>query len=165
MTLARICRHLCFPDWQLRRRLPKRALRAITKAIRNSERQHRGEIRFAVEASMPLGRLLRGQSARARALELFSDLQAWDTEENNGVLIYVLMAEHVVEIVADRGIDRQVGPERWKAICQEMETEFRAGHLESGCLAGIHAVGRELERYYKPPDLSGNELPNKPQLL
>jgi uncharacterized membrane protein len=145
--------------------LPKDALRRITLAIRDSERQHRGEIRFAVEASMSLGRLLRGQSARARALELFSALQTWDTEENNGVLIYLLLAERTVEIIADRGIDRRVAHQRWQEICHEMEAEFRQGRCVGGCLAGIRSVGLELERHYGGTDLHGDELPNEPALL
>lgn len=162
---VRTIRHLWFPDWRLHRLLPKSALRAIRDAIRESESRHRGEIRFAVEASLPLAPLLRGHSAAGRALDLFSALRVWDTEENNGVLIYLLLADRDVEIVADRGIHRLVGADRWQAICGNMEAEFAAGRFTAGCLAGIRAVGEELERHFAGADRSGNELPDRPALL
>ncbi len=164
-TFRRTLRHLWFPDWTLRRRLPPRALQEITHVIRDSEARHRGEIRFAVDASLPLGLLMRGQSAAERAQDVFSALRVWDTEENNGVLIYLLLADRDVEIVADRGIDRRVGAERWEAICHAMEAEFAAGHFEVGCIAGVQAVGRELERHFGGADTSGNELANQPAIL
>lgn len=163
--LIRTLTHLWFPDWRLRRRLPRSALRAIQTSIRSSERRHRGEIRFAVEASLPLGLLRRGQTAAGRALDLFSVLRVWDTEENNGVLMYLLLADRDVEIVADRGIHRLVGAERWEAICLQMEAAFRQGRFEAGCLRGVEAIGAELERHFPGHDASGNELPDRPAVL
>lgn len=165
MKLLRTIRHLWFPDWRLRRRLPRSSLRAIQKAIRETEARHRGEIRFAVEASLPLGLLRRGQTAAGRALDLFSVLRVWDTEENNGVLLYLLLADRDVEIVADRGIHRQVGAERWEAICLQMEQDFRADRFEAGCLLGVREIGAELERHFAGDDPSGNELPNRPVVV
>lgn len=164
-ALRRTLKHLWFPDWQLRQRLPERALRDITEAIRDSETRHRGEIRFAVEASLPLGLLLRGESAANRALDLFSALRVWDTEHNSGVLIYLLLADRDVEIVADRGIHRPVDDQRWQEICVQMEKEFREGHFEAGCIAGVREVGQELERHFPGLDVSGNELPDRPVVL
>lgn len=164
-TLTRTLRHLWFPDWRLRKHLSERVLREITEAIRDSETRHRGEIRFAVEASLPLGLLLRGQSASGRALELFSALRVWDTEDNNGVLVYLLLADRDVEIIADRGIHRRVGAARWEEICRRMESEFRTGRFDTGCVAGIREVGLELERHFGGADASGNELPNRPAVI
>ncbi|MGY6216802.1 TPM domain-containing protein [Methylolobus aquaticus] len=165
MALKRILKHLWFPDWTLRRRFPAPALRTITAVIGESERGHSGEICFAVEASLSLDRLARGQSARGRALELFSLLRVWDTEHNNGVLIYVLLADRDVEILADRGIARCAPQERWAAICDRMEEEFRAGRFVDGALAGIREVGGELRTHFAGEDRQGDELPNEPHLL
>jgi len=165
MGLNRILRHLWFPDAALRRRFPGPALRTITAAISENERGHSGEICFAVEASLSLDRLARRQSARARALELFSLLRVWDTEHNNGVLIYLLLADRDVEILADRGVARLVPPERWQAICEHMEQEFRAGRFVEGALAGIREVGDELRTHFAGEDRHGDELANEPHLL
>lgn len=100
-----------------------------------------------------------------RALEVFSDLRVWDTERNNGVLIYLLLADHDVEIVADRGIDRLVGAEAWEQICHEMEAAFRKGNFEGGILAGVRAVGAHLERHFPGPDVHGDELANYPVII
>src|SRR5687767_441551 len=105
----------------VRRAFPAHDLQAIEKAIAKSEKRHGGEIRFAVEAALDVPALLRGQSAHGRALEVFSELRVWDTEANNGVLIYLLLADRDVEIVADRGVNRRVGPQGWEAACREME--------------------------------------------
>lgn len=164
-TMMRTLRHLWFPDWRLRKRLPERALRDITEAIRDSETRHRGEIRFAVEASLPFGLLLRGQSAAERARDVFALLRVWDTEDNNGVLVYLLLADRDVEIIADRGIHRRVGKQRWEEICQLMEAEFRSGRFSAGCVAGIREIGHELERHFGGVDSSGNELANRPVVV
>ena len=163
--MGRLFRHLCFPPWRLRRALPPTALKAITRAIRDSERRHGGEIRFAVEAALDLRRLVRGVSPRERALEVFSELRVWDTEANNGVLIYLLLADRDVEIVADRGIDRRVGRDAWERICRAMESSFRKGEFEAGLLAGIEAVSEHLVLHFGGGDVEGNELPDQPAIL
>jgi uncharacterized membrane protein len=109
--------------------------------------------------------LWRGVSARERAVEVFANLRVWDTEENNGVLIYLLLADRDVEIVADRGIHARVGAEGWEIICRAMETQFRAGHFEQGVLDGIAQVSAQLTRHFPGPDRRGDELPDKPVLL
>lgn len=163
MSLKRALIHLLTPAWRTRRLLPPEALRRIEEAIAASERAHGGEIRFAVEAALDPGELLRGKTARERAIEVFSQLRVWDTENNNGVLIYLLIADHDVEIVADRGINARVGAAAWERICQEMESSFRAGRFEEGVMKGIAAVGEQLRRHYPEPDRG--ELPDAPVVL
>ncbi len=163
--MKRILRHLLMPAWRTRHVFPPHGLRVIEQAIRTSESSHGGEIRFAIEAALDLGPLLRGQTARERALQVFSDLRVWDTEQNNGVLIYVLLADRDVEIVADRGIHAKAGAAEWEAICRAMESAFRAGDFADGAVAGIAAVGRLLARHYPREPGDRNELSNKPVIV
>lgn len=166
VDLARLLKHLLPPTWWLlRRAFPASTLAAIEAAVTAAERGHRGEIRFAVEASLGLPALLRGQSARERAVEVFAQLRVWDTAENNGVLIYVLLADHDVEIVADRGITARVSADEWTAICQEMEIRFHAGQYEAGAVAAIARVGALLKRHYPGADAAGDELPDRPGVV
>lgn len=140
-------------------------MRAIEAAIKESETTHYGEIRFAVEAALDARSLLEGKGARDRAVEVFSQLRVWDTEHNNGVLIYLLLADRRVEIVADRGVHRDVGAQGWEEICREMEQQFRLGRFEEGVVVGIQAVARHLVRHYPASGKNENELPDKPVLL
>ncbi len=165
MSLARALRHLFSTPLRVRRRFPARALDAIEAAIRESERSHSGQIRFCVEHALELPTLLRGQSARERALEVFSQLRVWDTEANNGVLIYLLLADRDVEIVADRGIHRKAA-EAWEPICRQIEAELRAGRFEAGALQAVRAVGAQLAVYFPPGAGAGaQEQPDRPVLL
>jgi uncharacterized membrane protein len=163
MNIKRWLRHLMMPPWRVRQLFPKPTMRAIEQAIRTSERAHGGQIVFAVEAALDPGPLLRGASARDRAVEVFSQLRVWDTERNNGVLIYLLLADHDVEILADRGLNAAVSAPEWEVICRDMEQAFRAGRFEDGALAGIRAVGEVLARHY--PGGSANALPDRPVIL
>jgi uncharacterized membrane protein len=165
MNLKRIMRHLSNGRAKVRRTFPSRTLDAIEHAIRETEEKHNGQIRFAVEAALELAPLLAGQTAQQRALEVFSRLRVWDTEHNNGVLIYLLLADRDVEIVADRGIHPRLGQETWEAICREMEAAFRKGQFEAGVLAGIRAVGEHLSRHFPPRSGKPNEMPDKPVVL
>jgi uncharacterized membrane protein len=165
MKIRRILRHLFTPPWRARRAFPAHALAAIAAAIRESEQRHGGEIRFAVESALDTGPLLRGQSARERAVEVFSQLRVWDTERNNGVLIYLLLADHDVEILADRGIHARVGGPEWERICREMEAHFRDRRFEQGVIAGIRAVGAHLARHFPSDGGGANELPDAPKVL
>ena len=149
----------------MRRAFPSRALDAIERTIRETETQHDGQIRFAVEASLDLRPLLAGQTAHERALDVFSQLRVWDTEHNNGVLIYLLLADRNIEIVADRGIHAKLSQEIWEAICREMEAAFREGQFEAGVLAGIRAVGKHLSRHFPPRSGKPNEMPDSPVIL
>jgi uncharacterized membrane protein YgcG len=165
MNLIRIMRHLSIGRAAVRRVFPLRAMDAIENAIRTTEAQHDGQIRFAVEASLELAPLLAGETAQQRAIEVFSKLRVWDTEHNNGVLIYLLLADRDVEIVADRGIHVKLGGEVWEVICREMEVAFRAGQFETGVLAGIHAVGEHLSRHFPARSGKPNEMPDRPVVL
>ena len=140
-------------------------MQVIEAAIRASEMTHHGQIRFAVEAALDLLPLLRNQSARGRAIDVFSLLRVWDTEHNNGVLIYLLLADRDVEIVADRGVSHLVAPAEWERICRDMERAFRDGRFEEGVLAGIRAVSAHLVRHYPGESKSLNELPDQPVVL
>lgn len=162
MDLKRMLRHMNSSQRSLRRAFPRAALSAIEQQIGACENNHQGEIRFAVEAALDTIPLLRGQSARERAIEVFSELRIWDTEHNNGVLIYLLLADRDVEIVADRGIDARVQHHEWEAICREMEKAFGAGDYERGSLTGICMVSSLLERCFPAQGANPNELPDKP---
>lgn len=163
--LKRLLRHTLTPGWRVRHLFPTRAMHAITRAIHDCESQHRGEIRFAVEASLEVSALLRKQTARERAIAVFAQLGVWDTEHNNGILIYVLLADHDVEIIADRGINRHVGREAWETICREMELDLRQGRLQEAVLHGIHAVSAHLAHHYPGQGEKINELPDQPIIL
>jgi uncharacterized membrane protein len=139
-------------------------MRAIEKAIAEQERRHAGQLRFAVEASLPLGELARGVDARRRAVEWFGRLRIWDTEHNSGVLVYLLLADRRVEIVADRGIHGKVGSAAWEAICGEMQREFARGQFERGVVIGVRAIGDLLTGHF-PATEGRNELPDKPVVL
>jgi uncharacterized membrane protein len=167
MDMTNILKNLVSGPWLTKARFPRSTMQAIEGAIAASERTHSGELRFAVEAALPLAHLLRGVNARGRAIELFSQLRIWDTEQNNGVLIYLLLAEHDVEIVADRGVHARVGSAAWEAICHEMETEFRAGRFEAGVLAGIARITALLQQHFPlgEQQINDNELPDAPLAL
>ena len=165
MNLKRIMRHLSIGRAAVRRVFPLRAMNEIESAIRSTEARHAGQIRFAVETSLELAPLLAGQTAQQRAIEVFSKLRVWDTEHNNGVLIYLLLADRDVEIVADRGIHVRLGKEVWETICREMEAAFRERHFESGVLTGIHAVGEHLSRHFPARNGKANEMPDSPVVL
>jgi uncharacterized membrane protein YgcG len=165
MKLARMLRHLTMPQWRAGQVLPRGALLRIENAIAASESRHSGQIRFAVENALDLHALLRGESARERAIEVFAALRVWDTEYNNGVLIYLLLADRDVEIVADRGIHEKVGGRAWEEVCREMEAAFRQGRFEAGLLGGIARVSRYLETSFPGQVPGPNELPDRPVVL
>ena len=161
MDFARILRHLLTGQWMQRRTFPAVSLAAIEQGIVQSEMKHGGEICFAVEAALNTLPLLRNQTTRERALEVFSQLRVWDTEHNNGVLIYLLLADHTVEIIADRGIHAKVSQGEWDSICHAMESAFQQKRFEAGVIAGIDAIGAHLQKYYPfDPGKDRNELAN-----
>ena len=165
MDSARVLRHLTTGQRATRRKFPVAALLAIETAIQGGELRHSGEVRFAVEHALEPMSVLRGETPRERAVAIFTRLRVWDTEHNSGVLIYVLLADHAVEIVADRGIHKKVAQEAWQAICRHMETEFRAGRFEAGALGGIVAVHELLARHFPASARNPDELPNRPVVL
>ena len=165
MNLSRLMRHLSSGNASVRRAFPPRTLDTIEHTIREAEAMHTGQIRFAVEPALDLTPLLAGQTARGRAVEVFSQLRVWDTEHNNGVLIYLLLADRDVEIVADRGINARLGKEVWEDICSGMEAAFRDGRFEQGVLEGIRSVGLHLARHYPHAGVKPNELADRPVLM
>lgn len=165
MRIRRIGRHLLEHRWRVRRIFPRGVLAAIEQAIKAGEAMHSGQVRFVVEGALDGKPLFRDQPARERALDIFSHLRIWDTAHNNGVLIYLLLADRDVEIVADRGIDAKVGAAGWQKICADMETEFRAGDFERGVIKGIEAVSRQLAAHFPPHRGGRNELPDAPVVI
>ncbi len=165
MSIRRIGRHLLHHHWQLKRIFTPGVLARIEQAIKESERTHAGQLRFVVEGALDGRPLWRNQPPRERALDVFSHLRIWDTAHNNGVLIYLLLADRDVEIIADRGIDAKIGAAGWETICRAMEAEFRQGRFEQGVINGITAVSRELAKYYPPHQGGPNELPDAPVVL
>lgn len=165
MQVARTLRHLFSTRWGTRRRFTPAVLARIEEGIARLERQHAGEIRFAVESAFDLPELWYGLTPRQRAVLVFGHLGVWDTEGNNGVLIYVLMADHAVEIVADRAIAAFVAQADWDAVCREMEIHFRAGRFAEGADAGIAGVGRLLAAHFPGQAGDRNEQPDAPVLL
>lgn len=156
-VFARSARHL-FPEDSLQR---------IAEAIAVGELRHRGEVMFAVESELPASMVLRGVQARQCAEAAFARLRTWDTDANNGVLIYLLLADHRLEIVADRGLDGLVSAEQWRGVCLLMEERLRAGEPEQAVIRGIEAVSDLLAGHF--PQLDGDpdrdELPNRPLIL
>jgi uncharacterized membrane protein len=162
---VRVLSHLLLPRSALHRRFPSHVLTAIEKAIEESESKHRAEIRVAIEVALDVGELWRVRSARSRALELFAELGVWDTRERNGVLLYVLLAERDVEIVADVGFEGHVTDGEWQRVCTLIEREFGAGHWKDGMLIGIEAATQLLIREFPRRGADLNEQENRPAVL
>jgi uncharacterized membrane protein len=165
MSIKRIGKHLLQHRWRVRRIFPPQALAVIERAIKAGEQTHSGQVRFAVEGALDGKPLFKNQPARERALDIFSQLRIWDTAHNNGVLIYLLLADRDVEIIADRGIDAKVGAAGWEKICQSMETDFRAGNFAGGVIKGIQSVSQQLARYFPKHGAGPNELPDEPVVI
>lgn len=162
-SLKEIGRHLFYLPWHTRTLFPAEERSRIEQAISAAERHHSGEIALAVEAALPLPALIRGTSARDRALELFSSMRVWDTQHNNGVLLYLLLAERDVEIIADRGINPRVGADEWQRLCHLIERHFQQRRPADGIIAAIGTIG-ELLRTHFPTTATDepNEVPNEP---
>ena len=156
LTTTRLTLHRCFP---------RRTRKAIKAAIASSERTHHAEIRFAVETALSLRQLARRLTSRKRALEVFAELGVWDTAQNNGVLIYVLLAEHGIEIVADRGFTPDIPGETWRAICDELGHEFEAGRYEQGVLTAIDKISEISAARFPIRGSNPNELPDEPTMI
>lgn len=161
----RLLGHLRHDRGDLRRAFPPAALDRIEHAVVEGERRHSAELRLAIEASLPLQRVFAGLSPRERALEVFGNLRVWDTEGDNGVLVYVLLADHAVEIVADRAAARAIAADDWQAATALIAAAYRAGDYLGGTLAGIERLDQLLERAFPPLARRGDELPNRPVVL
>ncbi len=157
-------RHAITDRADVRRAFPETTLDRIEHTIGAAEAKHAGQIVLAIEPALPFSRVAAKLSPRDRALEVFGLLRVWDTEHNNGVLVYVLMADRDVEIVADRGIHARVGEAMWQHVCEAMEAAFRDGRYEEGALAGIEAVSSLLAKAF-PRSSGSSELPNRPVVI
>lgn len=162
--LLRILKHRWFDETDAARALDAAALQRLEARVAASERRHSGEIRLCVEAGLPLSYLWRGATARERAVMMFAKLRVWDTELNNGVLIYLLLAEHAIEIVADRGLARVVPPERWRELVAQMSGAFKAGRFEDGLAQAVDAIDALLAQHFPLAEgqANPNELPDAP---
>jgi uncharacterized membrane protein len=162
--IVRIVRHRWWDERDAARALPPVALERIEATVAASERGHSGEIRVVVEAGLPLSYLWQDLGARDRAITLFGKLRVWDTEANNGVLVYLLLAEHAIEIVADRGIDRHVDAAQWRALIEPMRVAFRAGRFEAGLTQAVQAIDALQRRHFPLAEgqVNPNELPDRP---
>jgi uncharacterized membrane protein len=163
--MKRLLRHLFAPPAAAR--FPADSLQRIADAIAAGERRHRGEVCFAVEAALPWWDVLRGVEARAQAEAAFARLRVWDTAGNNGVLLYLLLADHRIEIVADRGLVGLVSEAQWRGVCQLMEERLRAGEPEAAVVRGVEAASALLAAHF-PQDATRadeDELPNAPHVL
>jgi uncharacterized membrane protein len=148
MNIKRIFRHLLMTHWQVNWAFPPAVMDAIAQAISASRNAHVGQVYFAVEGALHVTPLIKGQTAQQRALEVFSHLRVWDTEHNNGLLIYLLLADRAVEIVADRGIFSRVDPGEWGRICRQMEASFKQKNYKTGVVTGIQAVTQQLIQHF-----------------
>jgi len=166
-TLMRILKHRWLDEHDAERAVGAAALARIQARVAASERRHSGEIRVCVEAGLPLPYLLRDATARERAVAVFGELGVWDTEHNNGVLIYLLLAERCIEIVADRGLNRHVSAAQWQQISDAMAAAFKTGAFEAGLNQAVDAVDALLVRHFPaaPGDANPNELPDAPVVL
>ena len=166
-TLVRFWRHRWIDEAAVRRVLPPDVLAQLRRRVAASEQRHTGQVRLCIEAGLPASYLWRDAPARERALMLFGKLRVWDTEHNNGVLVYLLLADHSIEIVADRGIDRHVDAEDWRAMTQSMGAAFQAGRFEDGLTQALEEVSALLVAHF--PRAEGepvcNELPDAPVVL
>lgn len=166
--MGRWFRHFTTTRFALTRCFPEPVLTAIERAVTESERLHRAELRFAIETALPAGYLYRGVTPRERAAEVFAELGMWDTAENNGVLVYVLLADQDIEIVADRGLRGAVTDAQWESVCTGLEADFRAGRYGEGVVAAIRHITGLLAPVFPPqPDRPDrpDELPDRPVLL
>ena len=165
MDLKRFWRHVQMSPLKVARAFPPATLDAIQREVAAQEKRHRGEVCFVVEAELNSWQLWRDLASRARARELFALRGVWNTEENNGVLIYVLLADRAVEIIADRGIDQRVRPEEWQAICRAMQAAFAERRFEEGAVAGVRSVSDLIARDFPANGEERNELPDRPALI
>jgi len=163
--MLRLFKHLFSPAWLMHRRFPVAVLSDIQRAITTTEREHGGELRFVVEHALEPLQIWYGLTARERALQVFGQLRVWDTEANNGILVYVLLAERAVEIVADRGIARRVPQPQWDQLCAQLQACFAQQRFREGALLAVEASATLLRQHYPVAGARSNELPDQPVLL
>ena len=163
-TLRRLFKHRWLDESDARRAVPADMAERLRLRVAASEMRHSGEIRIYVEAGLPWIYLLRKASARDRALAVFAKLRVWDTEHNNGVLIYLLLAERAIELVADRGLNEVVPSQEWRSMLARMGAALKEGRHEDGLTQAIAEVSAVLVQHYALRAGQGNpnELPDAP---
>ena len=164
-TFSRLWRHLFAAN--ARRRFPAEAMDRITAAIGECEHRHHAEVCFAVESTLPVRQIVRGVQARARAEAAFASLRVWDTAANNGVLVYLLLADQRIEIVADRGLHGLVSDAQWRGVCLLLEEQLRSGDPADAVVAAIQEVSDLLTAHFPqaPGNADADELPDRPVFL
>ena len=164
--LQRLLRHRWLDESATRRAIPPEVAQRLAQRVAASEQRHSGELRIYIEAGLPLGYLWHDATPRERALAMFGKLRVWDTEHNNGVLIYLLLAERAIEIVADRGLERHVGAAQWQLLIERMASAFSAGRYEEGLAQAIDEVTVLLQQHFplREGEANPNELPDEPVL-
>lgn len=160
--MSRLLQHLLHTPLATRRAFPAATQEAIRRAVQEGEHLHRGEIRFVVEGDWPLSAVLAGKTVHERALEVFGLTRVWDTAENTGLLVYVLLCERHAEILADRGLHAAVAPGTWKSVCDEMLADFRDGKFEAGSVRAVQRISAELARHFPAGADNPDELPDAP---
>lgn len=164
-TFSRLIKHLCTTTAAGKRAFPEATLKAIEDAITEGEKHHRAEVRVVVEPALGLQAVLAGAPPRERARELFAQYGVWDTEENCGVLVYINMADHQVEIVADRGVGKIVAAQDWQAVCRTMTQGFARGDYHNSTLAALAQLNALLQEHYPDDGSTRNQLANHPVML
>jgi uncharacterized membrane protein len=162
---SRLFKHLFATSRQTKKYFPASGLQLIEDRIAESEIGHSGQIRVVIETTLSPYAIWHQQSSRERAIEVFSLQKIWDTENNNGVLIYLLMADHAFEIIADRGVHQKVGDEFWKKVCEMMEIRLKNSDFQEGVLTGIHEIDQILRKFYPASVITPNELSDEPILI
>jgi uncharacterized membrane protein len=164
--LQRIFKHRWLDEADMRRAIPAAVSEQLARRVAASEQRHSGEVRFYIEAGLPMSYLWQDLTPHDRAVAMFSKLRVWDTAQNNGVLIYLLLAEHAIEIVADRGLNAHVGPEEWRQIVGRMGAAFKDGRFEDGLTQALEEVSALLVQHFplQPGEVNVNELPDEPVL-
>lgn len=165
MDLKRFFRHVSMSELKARKCFPQKTLDTIETAVREGERTHRGEIRVVIEQEYTTWQLWSDLKPRDRAIELFSLLRVWDTEDNTGVLIYILLADRHVEIVADRGIAKRVAQAEWDAMCRIMQEDFRKGDYAHGTVEAVRAASKLLATHFPGGERNPNEIPDRPLMM
>jgi uncharacterized membrane protein len=165
-TLRRMFKHRWLDEPDTRKAIPPELVARLERRVAASERRHSGEVRIYVESGLPMSYLWRDATPRERAVAMFGKLRVWDTEHNNGVLIYLLLAERAIEIVADRGLSNKVAPQEWQAIVQRMSSAFRDGRFEDGLTQALEEVSALLVAHFplRSDEANANELPDEPVL-
>ena len=169
VNLGRWVRHLWLDVGDAQRVVPDDMAERLARRVAASEGRHTGEVRLCVEASLPAGEVWQAGSTQAlqlkvreRALGWFGRLGIWDTEHNNGVLIYLLLAERAIEVVADRALTQRVTPAEWQAMVARLSARLRAGEVEDGLTQALEEVSAELVAHFPAPEgwQRANELPD-----